>query len=644
MTKTYINNAIIGNSNILGCINDRGEIVRLFWPNIDYPQHIEQINTGVFFCGHKNSTMWLNEDCFNHSQRYIENTNILETVFENTDKGIQIRQIDYVLTDKDILLRQYEIKNTGASEIDLGVVTYSSGVSTTPDLSSTLFDFKNDALIHYKHNYYLSVSYDVEVFQFQLGNNAFDSAKYTELKGYDSIGMMNDGAISIKLGLLKTDETKAFTAHICVSNSLKGVKELLRTIKKSDLSIEFFKTKEYWIDYINMATRIRTGNKSVDDLYKRSLLVFKLMADEKSGGLLASPEIDEGFTKCGRYAYCWGRDAAFITAALDKCGLSGTVDKFYSWASEVQDEDGSWQQRYHMDGNLAPSWGLQIDETGTIIWGILQHYKVTEDKSFLRGMWPSVKKGVEFLISFIDEDTGLPSPSYDLWEERVGEHAYSSAAVCAGIRASVLIADLLDEPVEIIKHWDSTWKSIMDSMIKNLWKDEKGCFLRSIRTKMNPWGGEYSDKTTIIKVNSKNYYRDVTLEDGMVDVSLLGICIPFEVLKTEDFRIVKTAEKIEQVLTVAGVGGIKRYENDNYIGGNPWVLTTLWVSLYHIKRKNFAKAKEYFEWAVKARTHLDLLPEQVNKYSGAPEWVIPLTWSHAMFVLVLFELLENEAL
>ena len=50
---------------------------------------------------------------------------------------------------------------------------------------------------------------------------------------------------------------------------------------------------------------------------------------EKTGGLLASPEIDEGFTKCGRYAYCWCRDAAFITGALDKCGLGGNGKKAF---------------------------------------------------------------------------------------------------------------------------------------------------------------------------------------------------------------------------------------------------------------------------------------------------------------------------
>jgi len=144
-------------------------------------------------------------------------------------------------------------------------------------------------------------------------------------------------------------------------------------------------------------------------------------------------------------------------------------------------------------------------------------------------------------------------------------------------------------------------------------------------------------------VNPKGYRRDVTLEDWTVDVSLLGVAIPFGVFDVNDKRVADTVEAIEKVLTVHPVGGIKRYENDNYVGGNPWVLTTLWVALYHIEVGNLEKAKSYFEWAIKSRTYLGLLPEQVSKDTGEPCWVIPLTWSHAMFVLVLNKLIEAGA-
>ncbi len=643
MTKTYFNDAIVGNSRMLVCLNQKGELERLFWPHIDYPQHVEKLVTGIFDVRHRNSTSWFGEDNWQRGQSYVDDTNILKTSFKDSGRGLYVEQFDFVLPERDVFIRQYEIENIGSQDLDLGFIQYSSMITTTPELRSTLFDFGTDSFIHYRHNYYISVSSDIEVFQFQLGNNAIDAARYTELSGYENIGMMRDGALSWRLGIIKPGEKKHFNMFICAAATLKEVKILNRKCKSMDVREQHQNTKKYWIDLLDSARQIKTGNPDIDRLYKRSLLVFKLMSDEQTGGLLASAEIDESFSKCGRYAYCWGRDAAFITSALDVSGLSKAVDKFYDWAVSTQDDDGSWYQRYYMDGNLAPSWGMQIDETGTLIWGMLKHYEVTKEKGFLESMWNTVEKGVEFLVKFIDPETGLPKPSYDLWEERVGEHTYSSAAVYGGIKAGAKIAEILDAPQETILNWNSVAQKLKKSIETNLWKAEANRFIRSVRTKLNPWGSEHSHHTTVVEVNSKGYRRDVTLEDWTVDISLLGVTIPFEVFEANDKRVAGTVEAIERALTSQSSGGIKRYENDNYIGGNPWVLTTLWVALYHIETGNLEKAKSYFNWAVKSRTKLGLLPEQVSKDTGMPCWVIPLTWSHAMFVLVLDKLIEAGA-
>ncbi|MGI6777769.1 MAG: glycoside hydrolase family 15 protein [Acetivibrionales bacterium] len=656
MGKGYFNNAVIGNSSMLGCVSDRGELIRLYWPDIDYPQHIEKMSAGIFFTGQKNSTIWFDNDVWRHDQQYIPDTNILKTVYVCMQKNLRVVHMDYVLPEENVLVRQYEIENIGNEDIDLTFICYSSAVSTTPELVSTLFDFNNESLIHYRHGYYSSISADREVFQFQLGNNAFESASFTELKGYDSIGMMKDGALSWKLGNIPKGCSASITLYICTGQTLKAAKALTKIIRNTDARELFEKTKLYWNGFLKNAKYIKeleriesSDNMDIDktviiNLYKRSLLLFKLMWNKNTGGLLASPEIDEHFTRCGRYAYCWGRDAAFITGALDKCGLTQEVDKFYDWAVKTQDEDGSWLQRYYVDGNLAPSWGLQIDETGTLIWGMLEHYETVKDRNFLMFVWESVKSGVEFLIDFIDGETGLPGPSYDLWEERVGEHAYSSAAVYGGMQAGTEIAKILDKDAKLIEKWQKAADRLKEAILSRLWKEDWKRFLRSIRTKLNPWGSEPSGETVIVEVNPKGYYRDVTLEDWKIDVSLLGLTVPFRVFEAEDDRIKSTAGIIEQVLLSPGAGGIKRYENDSYIGGNPWVLTTLWVALYHIRAGNLAKAKSYFEWAVKARTRLDFLPEQVDRDTGEPAWVIPLTWSHAMFVHVLIELFESGTL
>lgn len=644
MQKSYYNNAITGNSSMLVCLSEKAELLRLFWPNIDYLQQFDKMLCGIYTKNINHSTVWLNDQRCEHYQEYLKDTNIVKSTIINYFDGYKVILYDFVNPYKDVFVRRFEIQNILPEQRELGLVTFSAATNSDPDVACTLFDFNNEALIHYRSNNYLAIFSDNAATAFQIGNNANDAAVSTQLFGKDDIGMMKDAAVEWELGSFEQNEIKYFNLYICASNTLKGCKSLIRESKDSGAQTMFSDTEQYWKDFLEYIKPMKSGINVLDDLYRRSLLVFRLMYDKKSGGLLAAPEVDEYFTKCGRYAYCWGRDAAFITTALDIAGLSQCVNNFYKWAKNVQDEDGSWQQRYHMDGNLGPCWGLQIDETGTLIWGMLNHYNYIKEIEFLQSVWSSVEAGANFLIGFIDEQTDLPKPSFDLWEERFGEHAYSSAAVYAGLNSAAEIAKILGKPSTSYKKWNETADRIKKAIVNCFWKEDYRRFIRSVRVKLNGWGQEPSENTTMIKVNPKGYMRDVTLEDWIVDVSLVGLSIPFDVFDANDPMIKDTVALIEQVLTSNGIGGIKRYENDTYIGGNPWILTTLWVALYHAKIGNYSKAKEYLYWAVDSRTELGLLPEQRNKDTGKPDWIIPLTWSHAMYVHVLSELIKAGVL
>ncbi len=121
-------------------------------------------------------------------------------------------------------------------------------------------------------------------------------------------------------------------------------------------------------------------------------------------------------------------------------------------------------------------------------------------------------------------------------------------------------------------------------------------------------------------------------------ISLLGISVPFNVVPVDSQRMVRTADKIEQLLTSPQVGGIKRYEND------PWILTTLWLSHYRTLQGRYEDARQLLDYAVKHVTSSGLLPEQVDQHTGETAWVVPLTWSHAMFVLAVHMLAERGQL
>ncbi|MDX6493543.1 MAG: hypothetical protein QOH02_1478, partial [Gaiellaceae bacterium] len=119
--------------------------------------------------------------------------------------------------------------------------------------------------------------------------------------------------------------------------------------------------------------------------------------------------------------------------------------------------------------------------------------------------------------------------------------------------------------------------------------------------------------------------------DATVDVSLLGLSWPFGAVAAESPRMRATVEAIEREL-VEPCGGVLRYADDDYRGGNAWILTTLWLGLHKRRTGDEEGLRHATEFALSRQTALGLLAEQVTA-EGEPAWVLPLTWSHAMLLL-----------
>ena len=152
--------------------------------------------------------------------------------------------------------------------------------------------------------------------------------------------------------------------------------------------------------------------------------------------------------------------------------------------------------------------------------------------------------------------------------------------------------------------------------------------------------GWWNCGTAEIQVNELGDKLEVAEVDGTMDISLLGLAVPFKVFDVKDEKIKKTVRDIEERLDGFPSGGYGRYEYDSYIGGNPWIISTLWLALYYLESGDIEKGKELFAWSVNHTTNLGFLPEQIDKFSGEPAWVMQLAWSHAMFIIVL-EKLKN---
>ena len=96
----YFNNAIVGNGNILACLNKNAELLRLYFPNIDYYQNVDTYSLG-FLKGDSSQIFWV-KDSESINQYY--DGNILFTKLKYDDIEILVK--DYVLIDKNILVRK----------------------------------------------------------------------------------------------------------------------------------------------------------------------------------------------------------------------------------------------------------------------------------------------------------------------------------------------------------------------------------------------------------------------------------------------------------------------------------------------------------------------------------------------------------
>lgn len=382
-------------------------------------------------------------------------------------------------------------------------------------------------------------------------------------------------------------------------------------------------------------------NISLLEIYNRSLLTLKLLNEPSHGSFIASPEFDPAFEMCGGYGFCWNRDAAEIASALLNSGYPEYTGKFFRWCVKTQLPDGSWFQRYWTDGRHGPSWSnfnstTQIDETGSTLHAIGKYYETLEgiDRiDFIEQMWVTVLRGAEYLIK--RTRNGLHDACMDLWETHVGTFTYTNASIFAGLIQAARIADDYDQK-ELAGRWKEHAYNLKEQILNDLWTDE-GYFARGIM----------HDRL-----------------DYTVDASILGTVTPFDLLSPHDpeernkiYSLINTIEnrlKIE----VNDHYGIKRYEDDQYINGNPWIVTTLWLSktmlmLSHALQKegDFDQSRQFrsraislIQWSVKGTTDTGLLPEQVDKDHGNPAWAIPLGWSCALMVdniILLDEIYRN---
>ena len=616
--EKYCNDAIIGNKNLIASYTKNGELLRMYYPTTDFRQYFEFFHTGVKI--NDSRLIYLHNDINNiYEQYYTEETNILNTDITNTYFNLRIVQTDFVPIEKDVLIKKYKFINN--NNINLSVKFLIHSKLLTDDNNDISGYFKDNCLVQYGHDLSVFITSKEKIENVQI-NNSVNNIETGIIGGKDYIGMSKDSSISYNIGKLKPGEEKEIDVYIYVEKKVKEHKDL----NKIDAKNEYEKTKDYWMKYLKEHNTLKLKNplnkyeEKIKQIYERTILLFPLLINHETGGISAGVEVDETKRKCGRYSYCWPRDAIFITEAFDILKMEKETEKFYKvFCKQTQEQNGMWEQRFYTDGNLAPCWGYQIDETASVVYGIYSHYKKTKNKNFLKENLKMCEKAISYLKIYLDNIFKEKEmiKSYDIWEENEGIHAYSLATIFSAIEAQNKIYD-----------------EINDLICKNRIKQEKIVKEREENNEILVKLKEYITDNFYDK-ELKTFVRNK--QDKKIDISLLGLTTPFNIYSNKEKKIENTIEKINLTLRTY-TGGYLRYENDNYMEGNPWVISNLWMANYYIEKGEIAKAKECLEFVVKTSTKHGYLGEQVNNETMQPAWVIGLGWSHALFAIVISKL------
>lgn len=344
-----------------------------------------------------------------------------------------------------------------------------------------------------------------------------------------------------------------------------------------------------------------------------------------TGAILAANDSDTLFPGKESYAYLWPRDGALVARALDRAGFAARTVRFYEFCSGLLHPDGYMLHRYHADGSPGSTWmprirdgagilPVQEDETALVLWALGRRRGDSDqaDPLGLQLYEPLVRPAARFLAGYRNSGTGLPLPSFDLWEERYGVHTFTCASVAAALGEAAILAEAAGDR-ESAGIFAAARREVDHAMDRFLFHRDLGRFART--------GYPSGD----------GYHLDPTADASLAGLATLGG-------RRDDPRVAATIRSIDKLLRSPGAaGGAIRYQNDPFLRrdpaspGNPWIVATLWLAEAKllVDPPAMAEAEEALAWAANRGRPSGTLPEQLDPDTGEPAGVAPLTWSHA---------------
>jgi GH15 family glucan-1,4-alpha-glucosidase len=574
------------------------------------------------------------------------------TIATHQSLGVVLTINDTVYNEKDIFIREVSVRNATDRQRDVRLFFgHEFFIWENARGDTGYYDPETNGIIHYQGRRVFLASamldgvpfdqYTVGVYGIEGKEGSFRDAEDGELSMNPIEHGVVDSVVRVPV-VLPPQSTRTVYYWLAAGRFITEVTALNTYVHKKSPQYLMKTARDYWSAWLSTQDiQFATLPESVVDLYKKSLFVIRAHAD-KEGSIIASSDSDILNQGRDTYSYMWPRDAAFAARALILAGDVATARTFLSFCNSIISDAGYFRHKYLPDGSIGSSWHpwvrdgkrelpIQEDETAIVLVVLKEYYIVTRDIEFVEQIFNSlVRSAGDFMSSYVDVRTGLPHPSYDLWEEHYIVSTYTCAVTTAGIRAAAFFADLLGKH-DLAKKYTDAADAMQHAILTKLYDESRGVFYKALR------------------IGKDGEVR----ADATLDISSVYGVAEFDIVSHDDPRIMRALKVAEEELMLKDgtIGGMPRFENDyyyrtaNYEPPNPWFVTTMWrAHCYLIRAQSEADltvVRETLDWAVRHATESGMLSEQLHPRSGAPLGTTPLVWSHAQFVTLVIELLQK---
>jgi GH15 family glucan-1,4-alpha-glucosidase len=642
---------VVGNGSLQVMFDAAYRLRDVYFPNVGKENHTigHPCRFGVFAGGRLS---WIDSSEWERQLRYEADTLVTDVTLTHRQFGLVLHVRDAVDFHENIYVREITVKNLISRPQEVRLFFHQDFHLYGSEVGDTaLYDPRLDAILHYKGRRYLLVNVmtpaHAGVEEWAIGVKEFQGAEGTWRDAEDGLlagTPIAQGSVDSTIGArVQVPAGGQTVCHywVAAGTRFNDVKTLNSVVLGKTPAALINRTSDFWTLWATKSLPDFDGlPPEVISLYKRSLLIVHALTDNL-GGIIAANDSDLLQFDRDTYSYVWPRDGARAAYALVRAGYIDLPRNFFRFCANVLTEEGYLLHKYNPDGSLGSSWHpwlaqgqsvipIQEDETAVVLWALWQHFLRYHDVDFIKPLFrPFIIRAADFLEGYRADDTGLPRPSWDLWEERWGVHTYTVAAVFGGLSTAANFAKAFGEHA-LAATYEKAAGDLQHAAKRILYSATEGRFARAF---------------------------DPTADalDMTVDASLAGVAA-FGLFSVDDPMVASTMEQVERRLTVrTEVGGVARYERDPFrrvaddferVPGNPWIPCTLWLAQHRIAAARSSAALrmavDILTWAVGQARPSGTLPEQLHPFGQGNVSVCPLSWSHAEFIITVQDFLDKR--